>query len=439
MARIGLISLGCPKNVVDAEETLGQLEKAGHEIETDPARAEVLIVNTCGFIRSAKEESIEAILDAVRYKSNGACRSVIVTGCLVQRYGAELADEIPEADAFVGLGSADEMSQIVCRTLAGERVVQPAGHAAWWTERRERVLSTPPWTAYLRVADGCDNRCTYCAIPSIRGAFRSRPEKVILDEARMLVDRGVRELNLVAQDVTRYGLDSEGRLMLPRLLEKLADLEGVRWLRLLYCYPTRITDDLIGVIADNDRVCKYVDVPLQHCSESVLRAMGRHGNRDEYLRLFQRIRERCPDIAIRTTFMVGFPGETEADFRQLTEFVASVAFDRMGVFEYSREDGTPAASLPGRVGKQVASRRYNALMALQQRISLDKNRNLIGKRLDVLIESVEKDCAIGRSQRDAPEIDGLVYVHDSCASPGDIVSVEVTEARHYDLIGRQVG
>lgn len=439
MARIGLISLGCPKNVVDAEETLGQLEKAGHEIETDPARAEVLIVNTCGFIRSAKEESIEAILDAVRYKSNGACRSVIVTGCLVQRYGAELADEIPEADAFVGLGSADEMSQIVCRTLAGERVVQPAGHAAWWTERRERVLSTPPWTAYLRVADGCDNRCTYCAIPSIRGAFRSRPEKVILDEARMLVDRGVRELNLVAQDVTRYGLDSEGRLMLPRLLEKLADLEGVRWLRLLYCYPTRITDDLIGVIADNDRVCKYVDVPLQHCSESVLRAMGRHGNRDEYLRLFQRIRERCPDIAIRTTFMVGFPGETEADFRQLTEFVASVAFDRMGVFEYSREDGTPAASLPGRVGKQVSSRRYNALMALQQRISLDKNRNLIGKRLDVLIESVEKDCAIGRSQRDAPEIDGLVYVHDSCASPGDIVSVEVTEARHYDLIGRQVG
>ena len=436
MARIGLISLGCPKNTVDAEEILGEVEKAGHKIETNPARAEVLLVNTCGFIRSAKEESIASILDAVRYKTNGACRSVIVTGCLVQRYGRELAKEIPEADAFLGLGKVHDIPEAISRTLRGVRVVKIGDPRAWWTESRSRALSTPPWTAYLRIADGCDNRCAYCVIPSIRGGFRSRPEEIILDEARALAEVGVRELNLVAQDITRYGLDTEGELLLPRLLEKLAALEGVHWIRLMYCYPTRITEELIRAIAEHEKVCKYADVPLQHCSDRILRAMGRQGSKQAYLDLFARIRESCPEAALRTSLIVGFPGETEQEFEELMGFVERVRFDRVGVFPYSAEEGTPAALLPDKVHHSTIGKRYRRLMELQQEISLDKNKKLVGTRIQVLIEGIEGELAVGRSYRDAPDIDGLVYLEGASALPGEFVSAEVTEARSYDLIAR---
>lgn len=433
MAKIGLISLGCPKNTIDAEEILGEAVRAGHEIETDPSQADVLIVNTCGFIKSAKEESINAVLDAIRFKTDGACRSVIVTGCLAQRYGDELADEIPEADAFVGIGHPGEIADTIERTLGGDRVLNFQKPTAWWMESRPRILSTASWTAYVRVADGCDNRCSYCAIPDIRGGFASRPEEIIVSEVRDLAKQGVREINLVAQDVTRYGLDIHGRLALPGLLDRLSEIEGIDWIRLLYLYPSRVTDELIRTIAGNEKVCKYVDIPLQHCSERILRAMRRPGSRSEYRDLIARIREACPEVALRTTFIVGFPGETAADFEELLEFVGETRLDRMGAFEYSREEGTPAAEMAGKVPSRTAKSRSRRLMCLQQGISLEKNRELVGSTIHVLIERTEGDVRIGRSYRDAPDIDGVVYVQGSCAAPGEIVEASVTEATHYDL------
>lgn len=436
MAKIGLISLGCPKNAVDAEEILGEISRAGHEIETNPSLADVLIVNTCGFIKSAKEESIDAILDAVRYKTEGRCRSVIVTGCLSQRYGSELAGELPDADCFIGVGASGEIVDAVNRTLGGDRVVSIAKPGDWWLEGRERVLTTKPWTAYLRVADGCDNRCTYCAIPDIRGGFRSRSEESVIAEAKTLADRGVKELNLVAQDVTRYGLDKYKELALPHIVDRLSEIDGVEWIRLLYCYPTRISDDLIRSVAGNAKACRYFDVPLQHCSDKILRAMGRYGSKREYLDLFDRIRERCPDVALRTTFIVGFPGETEEDFEELMDFVKRVRFDRVGVFQYSVEDGTPASLLDRRVTQKVAKSRLRRLMELQQGISLEKNKALVGKRMRILVERIEGESAVGRSYRDALEIDGLVYLEGS-AVPGSLVEAEITGARHYDLVAVQ--
>lgn len=407
--------------------------RAGHTIETDASQAEVLIVNTCGFIRSAKEESIDAVLDAIRRKTDGACRSVIVTGCLAQRYGSELAKEIPEADAFIGVGRSGEIGEIIDRTLGGGRELRLERRDAWWTESRSRILSTAPWTAYVRVADGCDNRCSYCAIPDIRGGFASRPEESIVAEVCGLASQGVREVNVVAQDVTRYGLDTVGRLALPGLLGRLSEVEGIDWIRLLYLYPSRVTDELIEAIAGNGKVCRYVDIPLQHCSESVLRGMRRPGNRAEYRDLIARIRDAVPGVALRTTFIVGFPGETEADFEELAEFVEETRFDRMGAFAYSAEDGTPAAEMPGRVPARTAKSRLDRLMRLQQRISLEANRALVGAEIDVLVESVDGEVRIGRSYRDAPEIDGAVYVSGSSAAPGEIVRAAVTGASHYDI------
>jgi len=438
MARVGIISLGCPKNLVDAEEILGEVQKAGHKIETDIECADVLIVNTCGFIKSAKEESIDSILDAVRYKTNGACRSVIVTGCLAQRYGKDLAAEIPEIDAVLGLGKTGDVTRAIAETLAGNKIIDVGEPSAWWLESRNRVLSTAPWTAYLRVADGCDNRCTYCAIPSIRGGFRSRPANVILEEAKALADLGVRELNLVAQDVTRYGCDDEERYTLPDLLEELAGIDGLRWIRLLYCYPTRITDELIEVIASNDKICKYLDVPLQHCSDAILKAMGRRGSKAEYIDMLGKVRAICPDIAIRTTFIVGFPGETEAMFKELLDFVRDTRFDRLGAFVFSPEDGTSAANLPNKVHHRTARKRCRVLMELQESISLERNTSFVGSRMEILVEHVDGKHAIGRSYRDAPDIDGIVRIKDCTASPGQFITVEIIDAEHHDLIGKHL-
>jgi len=437
MAKVSMISLGCPKNTVDAEGILGAVEEAGHEIVSDPAEAEVVVVNTCGFIQSAKEESIAAVLDAVRLKADGACRSVIVTGCLAQRYGDDLASEIPEADAVLGLRESRSIADAISRTLDGERVVEVGDPSAWWLGSDSRVLSTPPWTAYLRIADGCDNRCSYCAIPSIRGGFRSRPERDVLDETKALADSGVKEIVLVGQDITRFGTDAEGALRLPALIEKLAEIEGIRWIRLLYCYPTRVSEELIRAIAENEKVCSYIDVPLQHCSDRLLRAMNRQGSRREYLDLFARIRELCPDAALRTTFIVGFPGETEDDFEELMAFVREARFDRAGVFRYSEEEGTPAANLPEKVAIRAAKSRHRRLMELQREVSLSRNQSFVGKRMDVLVESVGGKSVTGRSYRDAPEIDGLVRIEGlKGARPGDFVRVEITAAKEYDLFAR---
>ncbi len=429
-----MISLGCPKNLVDAEEMLGEIREAGHEIESDLAQADVLIVNTCGFIQPAKKESMEAIVDAIRHKTDGACRSVIVTGCLAQRYGAALAEELPEVDGFVGLGRSGEIGKVISRTLSGAKVLSIGEPTAWWTESRARVLSTPPWTAYLRVADGCDNRCSYCTIPEIRGAFRSRREEDILAEAQALARHGVKEINLIGQDITRYGLDIYGDQRLPSLLDRLSDIGGVRWIRLLYCYPTRITAELIDVVARNDKVCNYIDVPFQHCSDRLLRAMRRQGSRREYLDLIARLRDACPSVVLRTTFIVGFPGETDAEFEDLMSFVEEAQLEQVGAFLYSREDGTAAAEFPGQVAKRTARARFRRLMEVQQGISLARNQELVGTCLEVLVERIQGDVAVGRSYRHAPDIDGVVYVEGGRVTPGRFVLTTITQATHYDLL-----
>lgn len=430
-----MVSLGCPKNLVDSEGALGEIVQAGHEIVVDNTLADVIVVNTCGFIEGARSESLDAILDAAECKKTGNCRAVVVIGCLSQRYAEDLAEEMPEVDAFLGVGHAGNLSETIDEVLKGRTVVDACRPPTEWVEQGARVQSTPPWTAYLKVSDGCDNRCSYCAIPDIRGQYRSRPESMILDEARRMAERGVREIILVGQDLTQYGADIGRPNALPGLLEKLSEIETIRWIRALYCYPSKVTPELIEVIALNPKVAKYVDLPLQHGDDTVLTAMNRRGSVEQYLRVIDEFRSKCPEIAFRTTFIVGFPGETDAAFDNLLSFVERIGFDRVGVFPYSREEGTPAAKLKNQVSEKVARARYDKLMRLQQRISLEKNQLFIGKTLEVLIEGRTEDGAVGRSYRDAPDIDGLVYVHGCDAEPGSFVDVLIDEAGEYDLIG----
>ncbi len=434
MARIGLISLGCPKNLVDSEGALGEIAQAGHEIVSDVSRADVIIINTCGFIDSAREESVQTILEALQYKQNGSCRAVIVIGCLSQRFSEELDRELRDVDAFLGVGHAGAISATIDSVLAGRRIVRQESPPCEWIEPVAKVQATPPWTAYLKISDGCDNRCTYCAIPDIRGRFRSRPEPLIIDEAKRLVDAGVRELILVGQDATQYGADLPERSCLPELLYKLNEIEGLRWVRLMYCYPSKVTPDLIEAVASCEKVVKYLDLPLQHGDDRVLQAMNRKGRSADYLRVIDSLRERCPDIALRTSLIVGFPGETNEAFDNLLAFVERIQFDRVGVFVYSREDGTPAAKLKDRVSRKKARARYDALMTLQQGISLRKNQAFVGRQMEVLVEGSSEDGVFGRSYRDAPEIDGLVYVRSHYARPGDFINVTITGATEYDLI-----
>lgn len=426
--KVTLISLGCPKNLVDSEEMLGALADAGYEIVPDPAEADAVVVNTCGFIESAKEESVDAILDAVRLKTGGRCKSVVVAGCLSQRYAGDLAGEIPEVDVFVGVGKNAELPKLIEQSLAGTRTVDCSAPGREWSKNDHRVRSTPPWTAYLKIADGCDNRCAYCAIPDIRGAFGSRPPELILAEAEKMAAEGVVEVNLIAQDITRYGQDIGG-WSLERLTSEIAGIDGIRWIRLLYCYPTRITDGLIELLATEPKVVKYMDIPLQHGDDKMLAAMNRRGSRREYLDLVRRIREVCPEVALRTSFIVGFPGEGNEEFDSLLSFVEEIDFDRVGAFIYSREDGTPAASMSKRVAKATAAKRLDRLMKLAQRISAEHNRRMIGREIEVLVESPEA----GRSYRDAPEIDGIVRLTGGTASPGEIVRATVVEADEYDV------
>jgi ribosomal protein S12 methylthiotransferase len=435
-----MVNLGCAKNVVDAEEMLGVLSDSGYRIDASSNDADVIVINTCGFIEAAKQESIDVILEALERKRQGRVRKVVVAGCLAQRYGAELAREMPEVDGFIGAGQMAGIAEMVGDTLVRPdqlfRVPEKPHHR--WVDVPTRIRSTAPWTAYLKISEGCDHKCTFCAIPSFRGLHVSKPLERIVEEAERLAKEGVRELNLIAQDSTQYGYDLYKQPMLPDLLRALAQVDGVRWLRLFYCYPSRVNAKIIEAIATTPKVCQYIDMPLQHADDEVLRAMRRPLSGEAYLRILERFREASPDVAIRTTFIVGFPGETEAQFENLLRFVERAQFDRVGAFEYSTEDGTPSADLPNRAPSRVKRARKDRLMHLQRDISLARNRAWIGRDMEVLVESAHDGDlrrVTGRSFRDAPEIDGHVTVSGTDAKPGEFIPVRITGAQPYDLNG----
>ncbi len=425
-----MISLGCPKNQVDAEQMLGVLAGSGFEITSDQSEADAIIVNTCGFIESAKEESIEAILEAAKMKK-GKCRKVIVSGCLAQRYKDELLQALPEADAIIGTAQAARIGQICAGLFSGgERVLDVSAPAMVYG--LPRVGTTPSHYRYLKIAEGCSNRCSYCAIPIIRGNFTSRPSASIIDEARRLADEGAKELVLLAQDSTAY---RDGEKDLPQLLKALTRIRGVEWVRLMYAYPGRIDAELMAIMADEQKICKYLDIPIQHFDDAVLAAMNRRGTSEDIRKTIDQLRKKVPGIALRTSLIVGFPGETEAAFKRLLAYVKEAAFEHLGVFAYSPEEGTAACELSPSVPEEIAADRLDRIMKAQAKISLKKNRMLIGTRQRVLIDGMEDMAMIGRLPSQAPEIDGVVYLSETEAMPGEFVDVTITDAREYDLMG----
>ncbi len=438
--KIGMISLGCPKNQVDAEIMLARLAEDGFEITNEVDGADAVIINTCGFIEDAKKEAIENILDMAELKKEGILGKIIVTGCLAERYREEIFAEIPEVDAVVGLGSNADICAVCKRVLVGESV-ETFGEKTCLPLSGERLLTTPEWFSYLKIAEGCSNHCTYCAIPSIRGEFRSRPPEDILAEAKHLAEMGVKELVVVAQDTTRYGEDLYGKSALPALLKALSKIEGIQWIRVLYCYPERITDELLEVIAETENIANYLDIPIQHADASVLKAMNRKGDRESLLQLIRKIRARIPDAVLRTTLITGFPGETQEAFETLCAFVKEAQFDRLGCFAYSAEEGTPAASLPNQIDEDVKRERGETVMEMQYRIFDEKNRENIGKILKTVVEGYDpySDSYFGRTYRDAPDIDGQVKF--TCGyelHEGEFVEVEIFDVLDYDLIGEVV-
>ncbi|NLJ33121.1 MAG: 30S ribosomal protein S12 methylthiotransferase RimO [Firmicutes bacterium] len=440
-AKVGLVSLGCNKNLVDSEIMLGLIEGAGYTLVSNPEEAEAIIVNTCGFIESAKREAIETIIAMGQYKDMGRCRSLLVTGCLVQRYANELLRELPEIDGLLGTGDFPNIVPALEETLAGKRCSFTGPPKAIFPGRWPRFLSTIGPSTYLKIAEGCSNCCSYCVIPQLRGPLTSRPLEEIVQEAEALAALGNKELVLVAQDTTRYGEDLYGKQALPDLLQRLAALDGVSWLRLLYCYPSRISPELIQVMKEEPKVLKYLDMPLQHVSKNILEKMGRDHSKEGIWALINNLREEIPAITIRTTFIVGFPGESTKDFSELLDFIAEVRFDRAGFFTYSREEGTPAATLPGQLSPKEKKTRYAEAMKLQQAISREKNWEWLGREMDVLVEkeTPEPGYLVGRSYRDAPEIDGLVYVQAPETTLGNIIKVRITGASEYDLKGSCLG
>ena len=447
MKKVGFVSLGCPKNLVDSEVMMGHLKQNGYQITADAADADTVVVNTCGFIDSAKQESIDAILEAARLKTDGQAKRLIVAGCLVERYRDELKAELPEVDAFIGTNQINDILT-VCDPKTNTRslpIVKLGNQSATYLydESTPRVLATPSHYAFVKIAEGCDRPCAFCFIPQMRGHFRSRRFGSIIAEAHQLAEEGVKEIVLVAQDSSRYGEDLGKPDALARLLRELARIDGIMWVRVMYTYPTHISDAFLDVLAEEPRAVKYLDMPLQHASQNVLKLMKRGGNRKSLTRLIERVRQRVPDIAVRTTFITGFPGETEDDFAELLGFVKDVEFDRVGVFTYSDEEGTPAFDLQDKVGSRIAARRRMALMKEQQRISRRKNKARVGEVVRVLFEGESKESELlwqGRMETQAPDIDGCVLINDVpdgvVPSPGDFVNVEITEAHEYDLIGR---
>ena len=436
MKTVGLVSLGCSKNRVDSEMLLGQLRERGYQIVDDPKEAEIIIVNTCGFIQSAKEESIDTLLEMAEYKQTGRLKLLLATGCLAQRYGEELREALGEADGFMGVADYKRIFEVIDEAQKGERPLAVGEGDRFY--KSDRVLTTPPYSAYVKISDGCDNRCTYCAIPLIRGKYRSRPYDDIVEECRDLAKKGVTEVTLIAQDTSRYGSDFEGKpLLLKNLLADVSAIEGIHWVRVLYCYPDTVNDELLDAIASLPKCAKYLDLPLQHINDRLLKAMNRRGDSQMIKRLLSGCRQR--GIIVRTTMIVGFPGETEEEFEELLDFVKETRFDRLGAFAYSPEETTPAAAMPDQIDEAVKQERLDRLMLLQQQISAEVMQARVGETDEVLVEGFRHGRYYGRSLMEAPEVDGKVlFTSQKKLRPGEYVTVHITGASEYDLNGEAV-
>ncbi len=438
---VGLVSLGCAKNQVDAEIMMASLQKAGYELKDDAALAEVAIVNTCGFIEAAKKESIEEILELAKLKAEGKIKAIVVTGCLAERYREEILKELPEVDAVIGIGADSNIADVIEKVMTGTKV-ESFPEKTLLPLCGERQLTTPSYFAYLKIAEGCDNRCAYCAIPFIRGRYRSRTIENIVEEAKTLAQNGAKELIVIAQDTTRYGWDLYGKLMLSQLLKELCKIDGIEWIRILYCYPDYITDELLQTIATEDKIVKYMDLPLQHCSARLLKAMHRTGSRKELTALIQKMRDTIPNLILRTTLITGFPGETEEDFTELAEFVREIRFERLGCFVYSQEEGTAAGVMPDQIDEDVKQHRMDIIMEDQMNIMQEWGEQQIGKTLRVLVEGFDRyaECYFGRSYADSPDIDGKIFFAINGKKPkyGDFINVKINDCVDCDLIGEIV-
>ena len=439
--KAGIVSLGCAKNQVDAEMLLYTLKQRGFTIVNDPAKADAVIVNTCGFIDSAKQESIDEIIALGKLKREGTIKAIIVTGCLAERYQDDITKQLYEVDAAIGIGANEKIADVVLDALDGKKTELFPDKLSLPLSGG-RIQSTPPYTAYLKVSEGCDNCCTYCAIPLIRGKFRSRTIEDVLEEARELAAKGVVELNVIAQDTTRYGEDLYGEPQTAKLLAELCEIDGFRWIRLLYCYPDRVTDELIDVIAREDKIVKYIDIPLQHCNGEVLKRMNRRGNRESLTALLNKIKDRIPNVIFRSTFITGFPGETEEQFEELAEFAKDIRFQRLGCFPYSREEDTKAADYPDQLDDEIKQKRADIIMEHQQGVMADYCESLIGTEVEVLVEGWDRiaECWFGRTYADAPDVDGCVFFTSDGKKPviGDFVTVKVEDCMGIDPVGVMV-
>lgn len=438
--KVGMVSLGCSKNLVDSERMLYKLRKKGYQLVTEPGLADIAVVNTCGFIQSAKEEAIETILELGKLKEDGTLKKIIITGCLTERYREEAAELFPEADAVIGIGNNKDIVDILDHVLAGEKYINfaPKSEAEL---TGERVISTLPFFSYLKIAEGCSNCCTYCAIPMIRGGFRSVPMEDVLKEAEDLASKGVTELVVIAQDTSRYGEDIYGKSMLPELLKKLCRIDGLRWIRTLYCYPERITDELLDTIASEEKLVKYLEIPIQHCDGDIISRMNRWGDEEKLEALFAHIRAKIPGVVLRTTLITGFPGETQEQFDRLAEFVQRVRFDRLGCFPYSQEDGTKAAGFPDQIDEETAAHRADIIMEQQLLISAENNEKLLDAEPEAVVEGFDRfgECWFGRTVLDAPDIDGKVFfTSEKRLQIGDYVKIRINDTLDYDLIGEVI-
>ncbi len=440
MHSVGIVSLGCSKNQIDGEMLMAALRNAGYELKDDAALAEIVIVNTCGFIESAKREAIEEILELAKLKAEGKIKKIVVTGCLAERYQSEIMRDIPEVDAVLGIGANADIAENIGKLMSEDKPLEGFPDKLKMPLSGERVLSTPSYFAYIKIAEGCSNCCTYCAIPYIRGPFRSRTMESIIEEAKGLSENGAREIILIAQDTTRYGADIYGAPYLAKLLRELAKISGIEWIRVLYCYPELINDELLDVIAGEDKIVNYLDIPLQHVSKNVLKRMNRMMDYESISALIEKIRGKMPDITLRTTFMVGFPGETEEDFSELMSFASEIKFDRMGCFMYSQEENTPAAKLPEQIDESVKRERAEALDDLQMEIMQRKAEEAVGEEVTVLTEGFDRyaECFFGRSRADAPDIDGKIFfTAEKKPRPGEFVKVRITGVIDGDKIGER--
>lgn len=436
--KILFISLGCDKNLVDTEVMLGMLASRGYEMTNDEQEADIIVINTCCFIHDAKEESIQNILEMAEYKKNGSAKALIVTGCMAERYRQEILDEIPEVDEVLGTTAYDRILDAVDAALAGQHEVMTADLDALPLPETKRLVTTGGHFAYLKIAEGCDKHCTYCIIPKIRGNFRSVPMERLLKEAQDLAEQGVKELILVAQETTLYGKDLYGEKSLPKLLRELCKISGIRWIRILYCYPEEITDELIQVMKEEPKICHYLDLPIQHASDTILKRMGRRTSKQELIDIVQKLRKEIPDICLRTTLITGFPGETQEQHEEVMEFIDTLEFDRLGAFTYSPEEDTPAATFEDQIDEEVKEDRQADIMELQQEIAFDKAEDMIGREVLVMIEGkvADENAYVGRTYRDAPNVDGLIFINtDVELISGDFAKVKVTGALDYDLIG----